>query len=216
MSKRGVRVQGMVLAAKVFGVTAGLVLAAAVSVTRFAGCESFQLLEQRASQATGQASTMLNTDRDYWQREYNEAVALGDTLRATHASDRLRDIERAEQDLASVTSTADKLRVRVTDEDGNFDTEKVAREASLYLPYPFNLISLVGVPLIVGGVQEWRRRQAIKSEVRKSKEIIASVDAARKNNPIIADMMSQEDTKTVMWEQLSPETYDLINAWRNT
>lgn len=220
MSRNGVRVQGFRTSATVLAWAIGAICVAAVALAISApGCESLSAWQERAQVATTQAEVSLAEKSQYWADEFARAVKDGDRERADFAAQQLSDVHSAASELESAKKKAETY----LDESGNIDQNKVLTESAALLPFPFNVIVMVGAPLVVGGVQEWRQRRAVKAQNaiaekynRMFKETVGSIDSARKENPLLADLMAQEATKTALWEPLSTDTYEAINSLRNT
>jgi hypothetical protein len=214
----------MVTAAEVFVVAVAALLLVLV-LTSPVGCTAFDGSAVEVQQEVSTAADVALSDaKADWQERYNLAVATGDHAGADKASAALDFYSDLEARKSEFDADTNKILGRVTNEDGTVNPEKAATEAAIMLlPAPWSYLATLAVPglgLLVREFQNSKAKSAankrVRDSIKMSQEIIASVDAARKANPAVADGMAETATKAAMWEQLSPETYQFIDTWRNT
>jgi methyl coenzyme M reductase beta subunit len=121
-------------------------------------------------------------------------------------------------DAEKFTQTAESV-VQV-DEQGNVNIAATAAGAAPLLPFPFNLIVGVGVPLLVGGVggvQEMRKRKsdaAARAAIEDAKSIVNHIDTMMTKDDAVKAALKNlnADTKAAAHEQLTPGAKKLIET----
>lgn len=200
------------------------VLAVIVSVFA-AGCSVFDGNAVETAQRSSQAADIALADgKAYWQERYNDAVARGDTDAAEKAGKAVDFYAVLETEKAATDAEVQDVLGRVTNEDGTINPEKAATEAAAtLLPYPWSLIATAAIPfggLVVREIQNYRKvkdaNTAVQKSIRQSEEIIAAVDAAKMADPRITEGFRSDAVQFVMSSAMSPETYEFVEARRNS
>lgn len=166
----------------------------------------------------------LEADLDAARKANPDAAEDIAALEAEIAATREAFEERAGALLAHAERIAGALNASVR-EDGSIDAVGAVGPLIPFLPPGIAQAALL---LAVGanGVQEVVRRRRAAAEAaaraeaaaaeRRAREIVSSMDAARKVNPTLRAAMADEATKTALWEPLSPDTFEWIEKHRNT
>ena len=115
------------------------------------------------------------------------------------------------------------------DESGGIDTMQTVTNTSMLLPQPWGSVLTLGFGLAGIGIQEYRKRkkestlaeavqeqQELAAEAdRRTKEVIASVDAMRRASETLNDEINTKKVKEAAWDQLSPDTFNMIQENSN-
>jgi len=117
---------------------------------------------------TSATKAQLATIRQETEAEYQEAKTAGDDKAAERAAKTLEKVKQAEDFLGKATGP-----------DGAFDPGKAAGAAGALLPPPWNLIVMLGAPLLAAGVQELRVRKKEADAV----SIINGIEALKATDP---------------------------------
>lgn len=115
----------------------------------------------------------------------------------------LARVAKLEGDLAAIRAVIDKS----INPDGSLNGAAIGAAAGAVLPPPWNLVALLGAPLVTGLVQEFRLR-GVKAD---ADQIVDSVEAMRAASPTLKDAMKA--AKDVASKQLTrPGARKLIAA----
>ena len=129
------------------------------------------------------ANAQIAAARGDLQRSLSEAQARDDAAAVERARASLESLAGIEAKAARATAAIDRF-VRP---DGTIDIGAGASAAGAALPPPWNLLVMLGLPVVVGGIQEWRRTQAVKA----AKSIVNSVDQLRIASPVVRTEMEK-------------------------
>jgi hypothetical protein len=141
-----------------------------------------------------------------------KANATADIAKAVEAGDAKLEA-KARETVAVVTSIQTKVAaVESTikrDAAGNVDPAATATGAAALLPPPWNVLAMLGIPLVVGGIQEVRKRRADAN----AKSIVNSVDVLMQD-AIVKNALKNvnSDVKASAHEQLTPAAKALIES----
>lgn len=105
----------------------------------------------------------------------------------------LARVAKLEGDLAAIRAVIDKS----INPDGSLNGAAIGAAAGAVLPPPWNLVALLGAPLVTGLVQEFRLR-GLKAD---ADQIVDSVEAMRAANPTLKNEM--KSMKDVAAKQLT-------------
>lgn len=155
-----------------------------------------------------QAKTNLEELKANATADINQAVAEGDAKLEAKARETLKTVERIENAAASIEKTVKR------DEAGNVDPAATATGAAALLPPPWNVLAMVGIPLIVGGIQEMSKRKAVAQKEADTKSIINSIDVLMTKNDAVKAALKNVDAeaKAAAHAQLTPAAKQLIDA----
>lgn len=151
-----------------------------------------------------QAKTNLEELKANATADIEKAVEEGDAKLEAKARETLATVQQAQAKLAAVENIVKK------DETGAVDPAATATSAAALLPPPWNVLAMLGIPLVVGGVQEIRRRQAVAD----AKSIVNSVDVLMTKSEAVKSALKSVDAeaKAAAHEQLTPAAKKLIDA----
>jgi hypothetical protein len=155
-----------------------------------------------------QAKTNLEELKANATADINQAVAEGDAKLEAKARETLKTVERIEK-------AADKFEAVVKkDETGAVDPAATVTGAAALLPPPWNVLAMVGIPLIVGGIQEMSKRKAVAQKEADTKSIINSIDVLMTKNDAVKAALKNVDAeaKAAAHAQLTPAAKQLIDA----
>lgn len=159
----------------------------------------------RAQDTASAYEDVLAAERAKWEAEYVEAANEGDEERALAAHEAIAAISKMQTQVGELVAEMSDY----VNEDGTVDEQAVGMGVAGLVPPPWNVFVAAGIPLAWGA---WERY----SKTKRATELVAAVDAMKKENPIIADAMKDDATRTAMWEQMSPSTYRFVEDRRNT
>jgi hypothetical protein len=135
--------------------------------------------------------------------DITKAVAEGDAKLEAKARETVKTVEKAQEKLAAVESTIKR------DAAGNVDPAATATGAAALLPPPWNVLAMLGIPLVVGGIQEVRKRRADAN----AKSIVNSIDVLMQDAIVKGALKNvNPDVKASAHEQLTPAAKKLIDA----
>jgi hypothetical protein len=151
-----------------------------------------------------QAKTNLEELKANATADITKAVAEGDAKLEAKARETLATVEKAQDKLAAVENVVKK------DANGAVDTAATATSAAALLPPPWNVLAMLGIPIVVGGIQELRKRQSDAN----ARSIVNSIDVLMtKNEAVKAALKNVDaDTKAAAHEQLTPAAKKLIES----
>ena len=155
-----------------------------------------------------QAKTNLEELKANATADIEKAVEEGDAKLEAKARETLATVERIEK-------AADKFEAVVKkDATGAVDPAATATSAAALLPPPWNVLAMLGIPLVVGGVQEWSKRKAVAQKEADAKSIVNSIDVLMtKNDAVKAALKNVDaDAKAAAHAQLTPAAKQLIEA----
>lgn len=167
-------------------------LAAAV-LGLMAACEGFGT---GAGEQPADQKLLADVDKARAALEAQKAVAL-EQIAAAQAADDAKAEARWRETLDTVNAWGAKvdqalLNVKRTPE-GGVDLGATASSVGLLLPPPWNIIWGIGAPLIVGGVQELRRKRAVAAtdaNEAAARDLVNLIDRLRLNPEIGASVSS--------------------------
>jgi len=132
-----------------------------------------------------------------------KAVEAGDAKLEAKARETVKTVEKAQEKLAAVESTIKR------DAAGNVDPAATATGAAALLPPPWNVLAMLVIPAVVGGVQEVRKRRADAN----AKSIVNSIDVLMQDAIVKGALKNvNPDVKASAHEQLTPAAKKLIDA----
>jgi len=157
-----------------------------------------QLVEQYTQAKANLEELKANATADI-----TKAVAEGDAKLEAKARETVKTVEKAQEKLAAVESTIKR------DAAGNVDAAGTATGAAALLPPPWNVLAMLVIPAVVGGVQEVRKRRADAN----AKSIVNSVDVLMQD-AIVKNALKNvnPDVKASAHEQLTHAAKKLIDA----
>ena len=162
-----------------------------------AGC--FDAEKERARLDQTQAA--LAEERTALEIERAKVLAAKQDPSAIDAQ--LARVDKLAADLERVRS----LMAKAINPDGSLNGSAIGAAAGAALPPPWNLVALIGAPLLTGVVQEFRLR-GVKAD---ADQIVDSVEAMRAASPTLKDAMKA--AKDVAQKQLTrPGARKLIAA----
>jgi hypothetical protein len=126
-----------------------------------------------------------------------EAEAKGDTKAKEKAQKSLEVIAKGEE-------TAKAASAAIGAANGDPAASEQLTKYTDKLPFPFNLIAGIGVPLAIAGVQELRVRRASSAAT----SIAQGVEEARKNSPEMVKAM--DDNKEAIERKFTPLAKKII------
>lgn len=169
---------------------------------------------------TQESMTQARQMQQYLADEAAAKIAALEAQKAHVSPEQQAEIERLQAELARAAQSGNEaieqgiaLLTRAMTEDGEITPESAAPVVAAYLPWPWNLAAMLGIPLVVGGVQELRRRKAaaeMERAVEDARSIINAIDVARMQSPEVAAGMKA--AKERMERQLTAEAKALIEA----
>jgi hypothetical protein len=136
-----------------------------------------------------------------------EAEKSGDPEKIAAAEAERRRVAETNQKITELEQRArstEELLQRVTNPDGSVNIAAASREASQFLPYPFNLILLLGGPTLAGLVQEIRVRRSDAA----ARSLVNSIDKLRIEEPTVRDAFKRH--KDAIGRQLTPRARKVI------
>jgi outer membrane murein-binding lipoprotein Lpp len=151
-----------------------------------------------------QAKTNLEELKANATADINQAVAEGDAKLEAKARETLKTVERIEK------AAEDIEKVVKRDEAGNLDPAATVTGAAALLPPPWNVLAMLGIPLVVGGIQEYRKRQSDAT----ARSIVNSVDVLMSKSEAVKSALKGVDAevKAAAHEQLTPAAKKLIDT----
>jgi len=157
-----------------------------------------QLVEQYTQAKANLEELKANATADI-----TKAVAEGDAKLEAKARETVKTVEKAQEKLAAVERTIKR------DAAGNVDAAGTATGAAALLPPPWNVLAMLVIPAVVGGVQEVRKRRADAN----AKSIVNSVDVLMQD-AIVKNALKNvnPDVKASAHEQLTHAAKKLIDA----
>lgn len=169
----------------------GIILA--LTFATLAGCMTPEQAETARTESS-ETVAQLEADLARMQQQLADAQAAGDPTA----------IERAEKSLALMERIVDHARrgdeilQASINPDGSINVEAVAQQTAPYLPFPWNVVIVVGAGL-AGRVLAERQIRAIRTAQQQAEadrdSIIKGIDAARASDPSLkAAMKAQEGT----------------------
>lgn len=132
-----------------------------------------------------------------------EAEAKGDTKAKQKAEKSLEVIAKSEE-------TAKAATAAIGAANGDPQASEQLTKYTDKLPFPFNLIAGIGVPLAIAGVQELRVRRASGAAT----SIAQGVEEARKNSPEMVKAM--DDNKAAIERKFTPLAKKIIAKHKAT
>lgn len=176
------------------------------------------------------ASAAATMERDATIAKRDAALAAGNTAVAeqlTKAIDRWQKAIDASNAMAAIASVG-------AQPSGNPAADTAAEDAGWMtlgglLPAPFNVIAMIGIPIIVREVRGWQLRREAKAKLAAEKKkadenaaaaksIVNMVDVIRIADPTVAESMKKlsSDANTDFTKNLTPLAKEIIAAERLT
>lgn len=135
--------------------------------------------------------------------DITKAVEAGDAKLEAKARETVATVEKIQAKVAVVENTIKR------DAAGNVDAAGTATGAAALLPPPWNVLAMLGIPLVVGGIQELRKRQSDAN----AKSIVNSIDVLMQDAIVKGALKNvNPDLKASAHEQLTPAAKKLIDA----
>jgi len=132
-----------------------------------------------------------------------KAVEAGDAKLEAKARETVATVEKIQAKVASVE------KIVKVNADGSVDPAATATGAAALLPPPWNVLAMLGIPLVVGGIQEVRKRRADAN----AKSIVNSIDVLMQDAIVKGALKNvNPDVKASAHEQLTPAAKKLIDA----
>lgn len=155
--------------------------------------EQLTTAQARLDEARAQAAANLEAARQ-----------AGDAARVANAEKTLATVDEWRGKVATAANTIK------TDAGGQLDISGTAASVGALLPPPWNLLAMIGVPLVVGGVQELRRRNAVAS----GKSIVHHIDAMMAEDPKVREALKtvEPETKSNARTHLTPQAAAWIES----
>jgi hypothetical protein len=157
-----------------------------------------QLVEQYTQAKANLEELKANATADI-----TKAVAEGDAKLEAKARETVATVEKIQAKVASVE------KIVKVNADGSVDPAATATGAAALLPPPWNVLAMLGIPLVVGGIQEVRKRRADAN----AKSIVNSVDVLMQD-AIVKNALKNvnSDVKADAHKQLTPAAKALIES----
>lgn len=151
-----------------------------------------------------QAKTNLEELKANATADITQAVAEGDAKLEAKARETLKAVERIENAAKELEAVVKK------DETGAVDPAATATSAAALLPPPWNVVAMLGIPLVVGVAQEYRKRQSDAN----ARSIVNSIDVLMTKNDAVKAALKTVDAeaKAAAHAQLTPAAKQLIDA----
>jgi hypothetical protein len=135
--------------------------------------------------------------------EIARAQATADANLEAKARETLATVQKAQTKLATVE---DSIRLN---KDGSLDVGSTAAGAAALLPPPWNVLAIVGLPIVVGGIQEFRKRRADQN----AKSIVNSIDVLMQDAIVKSSLKGvNEQVKKDAHAQLTEQAKKLIES----
>ncbi|MGH7242924.1 MAG: hypothetical protein ACREJD_05850 [Phycisphaerales bacterium] len=163
--------------------------------------------EKKAAEATAEKKAAFDAGDKTAQAEAAAKQKVAETTLA-----RIAELEKKASDLKAAVATATKP-------DGTIDVATAAGSVGAFLPPPWNLIAMVGVPLIVGGIQQLRiGKEKSKADQldEDARSIVNYLDAMRSKSATLATEMQVLSKATDVQEHLTPGAAAIIDDERVT
>lgn len=162
-------------------------------------------LEQSAA-TLAQAEAKANQDAA-------DAVARGDTKAAEKARKTAEHAKKMREG-AEQASAAMVIDPATGEVDLEATAGSAVTKAGALLPPPYNLIALIGAPIVVGMAQEWRRKRAADA----AKSIVKSVDEWIKADPMVMQSAKNmpDSVKAAVHAPLTKDAVKLIDTVSTT
>lgn len=155
---------------------------------------------QQAQDGINQSRELLVTETQRYQLAYEDALARGDEKAAERAKKSLDTLAKLDENLAR----GEAALGQVITPDGGIDADGLGRLASDFLPYPFNIVAVLGA----GAVTWVLRQKKINEAVGAAKSIVNGIDAARMNDPAFAAAL--KNNATAIGGQLTPTAAKIV------
>lgn len=172
-----------------------IVLLSAIVVAGFSsatGCKATDVAETRAS--IDAATVTLDESRARALQAQANAEAAGDSKTADAAIKTIETIDRTAAELAKVRAVIDAG----TNPDGSVNVGGAIGAVAPLVPPPWNVLLLVGAPLLTGAIGEIRRRRAVAAAAA----VVNSIDLLKQTSPLV--------------KQAFEENTGLIHKWQGT
>lgn len=194
------RVNGLAWGAAVLVCTAGFLY----------GCNSEGQVDlTEIDRRLDETAANLNTVVQNAEAELAAAQASGDQGRIDRAQ---RTLDTAREYQRPVNTAANT--VVLDPATGQVDVTATTTNVAGFLPPPYNIIALIAAPLIAGGLQEFRRRRAL----RAAESLVTSVDTWMRSDPAV--MNSAKDmpaaVKDTVHSRLTPMAVEILNNTSTT
>jgi hypothetical protein len=181
-------------------------------IVMFPGCSSLGGLFGTQSETGPDPQLAAQVELAKANLEELKANATADIAKAAEAGD-----AKLEAKARETVATVEKIQAKVAsvekivkvNADGSVDPAATATGAAALLPPPWNVLAMLGIPLVVGGIQEVRKRRADAN----AKSIVNSVDVLMQD-AIVKNALKNvnSDVKASAHEQLTPAAKKLIDA----
>jgi len=147
--------------------------------------------------------------------EQAEAIARGERDAADARGDAatVAAADKTLAELAKYQAQLDKARAAIVaaqGPDGSIGPEGVIGAAAPFIPPPWNLLALIGAPLVIGGIQELRKRRVENAAAR----VIDSIDILREASPDVGAAITRH--KDLLHEWQGADGLALVRKVRNS
>jgi hypothetical protein len=169
-----------------------------IAALTLGGCAAFNTGE--AATKLSEAKITLASEKVAQTAALAEAKEKGDTKAEAKATETLATIETLEKRLAD----AEKVLASVASPDGSIDPAKAVGAAGALLPPPWNLAVMLGLPVVIGAVQELRRRSAVNNAV----SMVNGLEAAKAVSPSLRSQLKASEN--VIKKEYTPGAVALV------
>lgn len=131
-----------------------------------------------------------------------EAKSKGDSKAQEKAEKSLEVIAKSEE-------TANATAAAIGAANGDPQAAEQLTKYTDKLPFPFNLIAGIGVPLAIAGVQEWRVRRAAGA----ADSIVQGINEVRKASPAVIEAM--DANKAAIEQKFTPLAKKIVKKHKS-